>query len=143
MGWAVTLLSICEVTKEEVGASTKRAERIAEKKKDEQRNGDILGVPVARDGAGVVNAAQQYQLCFKRLWSTHAKWVSRVLIDAVTYAREHEPRSVDTDEDHGAEISRAFFSTLWEPLQGRGWKVEDTEAGKIFHFGNQKVRNGA
>ncbi len=46
MGWAVTLLSICEVTKEEVGASTKRAERIAEKKKDEQQNGDILGVPI-------------------------------------------------------------------------------------------------
>ena len=138
MRWAVALLSFCEVTKEDVGASTKRAERIAEKKKDEQRSGDILGVPMA--GADVVNEEQQWQLCFKRLWSTHAKWATPVLVDAVTYAREHEPRSVDSDEDQGTEISRAFFSTLWEPLQGRGWKVEDTEDGKIFHYNNQKVR---
>jgi hypothetical protein len=137
MGWAVTLLSFCEVTKEDARAATKRAKRLAEKNREGKRDGNSLGFP---EGEGdVAKAEQHWETCFKKVWSMHSTWASTVLVDAITYAREHEPRSLDPEEELSTDISRTFFSTLWEPLQGRGWKMEDTESGKIFQYENHKV----
>lgn len=137
MTWAITLLSFCKIAKEDATAATKRAQRLAEKKLEQERVGDILGVP--RGEPDRVNEAQQLESSFQRLWSTHIKWAETVLQDAVAFAKENEPRLLDTVEDQSAEISRAFYNTLWEPLQGRGWKEDNSESGKIFRYNDQKV----
>jgi len=141
MRWAIILLSFCAVAKEDASAATKKAERLAQRKMEEERDGDILGVP--QSGAEVAHSEQQLDLFFKKVWSSHTKWAGPVLVEATNYARYHEPRLLDSEDDQRAEISRIFFNTLWEPLQGRGWKAEGTDANKIFQYADQKVSRGS
>ena len=58
----------------------------------------------------------------------HSKWAVQALEDAVAYARENEPRPIDSQTEQASEISKVFYGSLWDSLKGRGWKEEETES---------------
>jgi hypothetical protein len=142
MVWAITLLAICEVSKEDAAAVCKRAERQAERKREREREGDILALAQKEVNTEISSASvdKQRATSFSKLWSTHSKWAAESLEDAVMYARENEPRSIDSQEEQKKEIARVFYGSLWDSLQGRGWKEVETENGKVFKFEDFKVR---
>lgn len=141
MVWAITLLAICEVAKEDAAAASKRAERQAERKREREREGDILAV-AQKEGDNeidVASAEKQKESSFARLWNMHSKWAVQALEDAVAYARENEPRPIDSQTEQASEISKVFYGSLWDSLKGRGWKEEETESGKSFKYEDFKV----
>jgi hypothetical protein len=142
MVWAVTLLAICEVSKEDAAAAYKRAERQAERKRESEREGDILALAQKEVSTEIASAGaeKQKEISFAKLWKMHSKWAAEALEDAVVYSRENEPRSIDSQTEQKNEISKVFYGSLWDSLQGRGWKEVETESGKVYKFGDYKVR---
>ena len=133
MVWAITLLAICEVAKEDAAAASKRAERQAERKREREREGDILAV-AQKEGDNeidVASAEKQKESSFARLWNMHSKWAVQALEDAVAYARENERRPIDSQTEQASEISKVFYGSLWDSLKGRGWKEEETERDTV------------
>lgn len=139
MVFSVTLLAFCEVAKEDAAGTVKRAERQAEKKQEAERDGDILGV--SRSQASSEDIGDLRQKAFAKLWKIHSRWGSIVLADAVAYAKDNEPRIMDSSDDgQEKEIDKVFYGSLWDSLKGRGWKEEETAEGRLFKFEQHKVR---
>jgi len=138
MVWSIALLSICEVTKEDAASSSKRAERQAERKREKERDGDILAV-APKEENNAASFENQNETSFAKLWKLHSKWAAAPLEDAVAFARENEPRSIDSKDDQEEEIAKIFYGSLWDSLKGRGWKEEELEDGKVYRFENYQV----
>lgn len=130
-------MAICEVAKEDAASALKRAERQVERKREQDRDGDILAVSQKEEAA--VNVEKQKELAFAKLWNLHSTWASSALDDAVAFARENEPRSSDSKDGQEAEIERVFYGSLWDSLQGRGWREEEIDGAKVYKFENHTV----
>ena len=138
MAWSIILLSICEVAKEDAAATKRRADRLAERKREE-KGGDLTNDQI-RDIPE--SAVEDISAAFSKVWRTNAKWAQLALTDAILYAARSGARSSKpTEEVVKEETARLFYQSLWSSLQGRGWKEETNASGngKIFRFGEQRV----
>jgi len=137
MTWAITLLALCEVAKEDAKSSAKRVERQAARKREEERTGDSLA-EIGADDKNKPDIEKLRRSAFSKLWKSNSRWASLALNEAVKYAESHEPRAAESNYDREAEVSKAFYSSLWDSLKGRGWKEEETENGSIFKYDDMK-----
>ena len=142
--WSLLLLTIREAANDEVVNARKRAVRAEEKKREEEgkkEDGDsgILGkTEVLQYVAGRVDI----ESCFQKLWEMHRPWMSRILGDAVAYARSHPPRPKESllsairsasarfNIGQKKEINAVFAQSFWPALKNRGWKTELLESEK-------------
>ena len=142
--WSLLLLTIREAANDEVVNARKRAVRAEEKKREEEgkkEDGDsgILGkTEVLQYVAGRVDI----ESCFQKLWEMHRPWMSRILEDAVAYARSHPPRPKESllsairsasarfNIGQKKEINAVFAQSFWPALKNRGWKTELLESEK-------------
>ena len=142
--WSLLLLTIREAANDEVVNARKRAVRAEEKKREEEgkkEDGDsgILGkTEVLQYVAGRVDI----ESCFQKLWEMHRPWMSRILEDAVAYARSHPPRPKESllsairsasarfNIGQKKEINALFAQSFWPALKNRGWKTELLESEK-------------
>lgn len=137
MMWSLVLLAFCEQSKEDAAAAAKRAEKQAEKKKDTQEAGDSLAAMV-KPGSSAPNFLES---SFQKNWKLHGRWVGSILDDALAYVRDNEPRVNTKDRNNAREekLNKAFYGSVWGPLEGRGWKEEVSSTGTLFRFREHKV----
>lgn len=135
MTWAITLMSFCEVAKEDAVSASKRAERQAMRKRESERDGDILAVSQKEEAPSLEDQKEKF---FAKVWNLNAKWANMALMDAIQYARDNEPRAIDAKDRKEEEIAKLFYGSLWDSLKGRGWKEEETGGIKSFWFENHK-----
>ena len=142
MSWAIVLLAMCEVAKEDAAAARKRTKRQTERKRESGQEEDILAVDPKEGGKEFsrASAEKQEEIAFAKLWKIHSRWCSLALEEAVAYCRENEPRSLDSQTEQTKEIEKVFYGSLWDSLKGRGWTEEETESGVVFRFHDYKVR---
>lgn len=137
MAWAVTLMTFCEVAKEDAASASKRAERQAERKRESERDGDILAV--SQNDTVATTPDVKTESSFSRLWGRNRKWATLALNDAVEYAKENTPRAINPRNHHAEEIAKVFYGSLWDSLKGRGWKEEEIDGGKVFKYDKYMV----
>jgi hypothetical protein len=132
------LLSICEAAKDDAAGAKRRADRQAERKREED-GGDPPPTPakVRPDES----SADAVATAFVKHWQNNERWAHRALSDAIIYARANAPRSDSSNEGESREdkVSKLFYASLWPSLQGRGWKEETTEIGKLYKYSGYQV----
>ena len=141
MSWSLLLLAICESAKDDAAGFKKRAERVAEKKREE---GDSSAPGVTEDVEEFQNTEKLQENAFRKLWNANKRWVHLALVDAVDYAKSNNPRpqGVLKKSEQEDEIANIFYSRLWPALKGRGWKEDVSGYGgtvKTFVFNNNRV----
>ena len=139
MCWSLLLLAIWEAARDDASGAKKRAERAAEKKREQ-------------DGEGAQDASidtlksddELREVSFRKVWNQNLPWLQTVLEDAVAYARGNKARTQDTldHSKHENKISSLFYSSLWPSLKGRGWKEEAVSHGKHFTYDDYRVSTG-
>lgn len=129
-------MSFCEVAKEDAVSASKRAEKQAIRRRESERDGDILAVPQKEE---TTNLEDQKEASFTKLWNQNSKWAYLALLDAIAYARDNEPRAIDAKDRSEDDIAKLFYGSLWDSLKGRGWKEDDSGGTKSFRFENYKV----
>ena len=137
MCWSLLLLTIWEAARDDAVGAKKRAERAAEKKREQDGEGGNLDV--ATDA--LTSDDELREASFRKHWHQNLSWVQAVLEDAVAYARTNKARTQDTldHSKHENKISSLFYSSLWPSLKGRGWKEEAVSHGKHFTYDEYRV----
>lgn len=150
--WALLLLTIREAADDDVVNARKRAVRTEVKKREEERKNDdvdsgILGkTEVMQHVAGRVDIDS----CFQKLWEIHRPWMSKIIEDAIIYARSHSPRTKESlnsaiqsasakfNLGQKKEINALFSQSFWPALKNRGWKTEvlESEKGSTMRYLN-------
>lgn len=141
MSWSLVLLALCEGARDDVLGALKRAERLAEKAREKE--GESLE-DLETPGVSKASQEEMMETAFKKLWKTNSSWAQQALLDAVSFARENEPRcrsTIDPAEKKDEEVSKVFYGSLWPSLSGRGWKEVSTAEGKTYAFDKYKVRS--
>ena len=136
-------MSFCEVAKEEAVSASKRAERQAIRRRESERDGDILAVSQTEEATNLENASleNQKETSFAKLWNQNSKWAGWALMDAIAYAKCNEPRAIESEDRSEEEIRKLFYGSLWDALKGRGWKEDESGGIKSYRFENLKVRS--
>lgn len=137
MLWSLVLFAICEQSKEDASAAFKRAEKQAERKKDDKAIGDSLALIGKKDSS----PEDFLELQFKKNWNFHCGWARDALHDALEFVRENDPRVSlkDREKKNEDKVAKIFYGSVWGPLEGRGWKEEASETGTVFRFREFKV----
>jgi hypothetical protein len=163
MSWTTVFTTIVEAAADEVENARKREERAAKKLREEslekeKGQGGILAVDLSREDATPVkvNAEEEKEKAFVRIWKTVSCWCTRALDDAVEFAKEHEPRDKETIErllEESKEsqplssdaVSSKFARSVWPSLKSRGWSAVITDEGDAagetrYLYKGQEVR---
>jgi len=156
-------MGLCEIALEDATQTTKRAARVAEKKRESSDSaalpeGGVLAILQTQDSGAVKPEVVQH--CFKKLWYASESWVTAAFNDALTFARSAEPRDqealsrgLQSARSAGTkstaplkkdEISALFSQNVWPSLKSRGWKAvvlsEGPNAGKTqYSYGGKQV----
>lgn len=140
MSWSIVLIGICEVARDDADAAIKRQVR----SEDAKREKDEAGVLAESNRPSAITHQARIDMeeeSFQRLWKANARWITKALLDAIDYAKENEPRSMDNNAaaQQVDECSRLFYKSVWPSLNGRGWKEESNDAEKAsFTFKEHK-----
>lgn len=141
----MVLLSICELAKEDAKAALKRADRQAERNRTSKTNNEDGTEPAPPTTTAVeTNEHAGHEKSFQKLWKAHAHWAREALNDAMVFAKFNEPREThmfDKQDNVEGEVEEIFYSSLWDALQGRGWKEEKSSTGTVYKYENYVVRN--
>jgi len=161
MCWSFCLSALRETAEEMVRQDARTAARRAEKKREsgdvtasasadgaeaaasakdatavESGDGGVLGSAKEPSEADVVEAKEKLDNAFNKLWRENFTWASKVLRDAVAYAKSHSPRREAQVQELFAShaeraakkplptLTTAFNESIWPSLQSRGWKDE-------------------
>jgi hypothetical protein len=143
MSWSMVLMALCEVATTESLATAKRNRTNAERKREasgEEAHVEEGGILAGTGQSLVVPEKEMQELNFKKQWTHHSNWAAHALDDALSYAREHEPRTVDSTFNQREFILGLFYDQLWPSLKGRGWKEDDDE-DEVFHYEEQTFKS--
>jgi hypothetical protein len=154
MSWSLALLTILETADDDAIQAKKREERAAEKKQEE--SGEVSAGVLAMDlSQNCSDEAQLKEKSFEKLWNANASWAKLALEDAVTFAKDSEPRDTDSlkaalmigepQKPQQGGVSSTFAENVWPSLKSRGWKAvlstEGPSAGKTrYTYVGKQVR---
>ena len=162
MCWSFCLSALRETAEEMVRQDARTAARRAEKKRESgdgiapvsadgtaddaaaasdaaataSDDGGVLGSAKEPSEADVAEAKEKLDNAFNKLWQENSTWASKVLRDAIAYAKSHSPRREaqlhELFAPHAERSSKkplprlttAFNENIWPSLQSRGWKDE-------------------
>ena len=143
MSWSMVLMALCEVATTESLAIAKRNKTNAERKREasgEEPSAETGGILAETGQALMVSEKEMKESNFKKQWGHHANWAKQALEDALSYARQHEPRTVDSTFNQREFILGLFYDQLWPSLKGRGWKEDDDE-DEVYHYEDQTFKS--
>lgn len=145
MCWAMLLFTLREAADEDALNAKRRAERKAQKQREAREaeatdtaakeSGGVLGSDLDAL-AGQNDLGDQLKVSFKKLVDANASWLTKVIQDAVVFAKAYPPRSKNAMEralqsHHSSESPSApqslpslFVANLWPSLKSRGWTAE-------------------
>lgn len=162
MCWSFCLSALRETAEEMVRQDARTAARRAEKKRESGEgvasapdsaagagttapatdaatasdDGGVLGSTKEPSEAEIVEAKEKLEIAFQKLWQENSTWTSKVLRDAVAYAKSYPPRREAQVQELFAShseraakkplpsLTAAFNESIWPSLQSRGWKDE-------------------
>ena len=161
MSWAIVMVCLLDHAEDNGEQAKKALQRAAEKRRSEggeskQETGGMLAV----DRSTEPNEEEKKQLkveAFQKLVQMHSSWLKQVFADAVSYAKDNEPRDKETVDliyrkpteseqpPKPTETATIFATNVWPSLKSRGWKaitkVDGSSAGKtIYSFEGKEVR---
>lgn len=144
---------------EENGEHAKKAlQKAAEKRRsDGGESKPEAGGALAVDRTAEPNEEEKQRLkveAFEKLVKVHGSWLHQVFVDAVSYAKDNEPRNKETLDlinrkpsdskkpPKPTDTTAIFATNVWPSLKSRGWKsVTKTEgplAGKTLYSFEEK-----
>ena len=128
MAWSLVLIAICEVaTSQGIGENKRMKARAAQKRDQDGGEGGLA----EQSNDAPKSDRDMKEVAFRRLWESNIAWIPAALMDAISFARVHQPRVEESSDGQEEFIREVFKGQLWPSLLGRGWKVidEDDEDG--------------
>lgn len=159
MVWAMFLFALLEGSEDEASQNRKRDEKIEESKmiglarESGHMDGGVLAEATKTSNTESKIKPKEWYIeqSLKKLWSSHATWLTAALDDALAYAKSATPNSreaidkaIRRTSTSDTDISSRFASEIWPSLKTRGWKAslvsDGINAGKrCYSFEEKKV----
>jgi hypothetical protein len=149
MAFSMLLYCVVEAAEAELATSKRREDRLAEKLKGETGNADQTD---AKPAPGVTDGELAVQ-AFRKFWDPNADWVTKLVMEVVVYAKDHDPRNEETlmqlmhkktkSMDEGG-VKILFAKNVWPSLRSRGWKARVAEGGSSepqYAYEGKEVRS--
>lgn len=160
MSCSLVLTAAIEAATSEVEGAKKREERAVQKSIEQSLNtndGGSLAAEVPRENASKSaesRISEEKEKAFLRIWRTIAGWSTKVLHDAVEFAKGHEPRDLGTiqrlitgeagksEKLESDAVASKFAESVWPSLKSRGWNAsivtEGDAAGRTSYMYKDK-----
>jgi hypothetical protein len=134
MALSMILYCVVEAAETELLTSRRREDRLAVKVRGESGDADQMEAKPAPNVTDQELAVQS----FRKFWDPSADWVTKLVMQVVLYAKDHDPRNAETlaqlmhtktESLDESDVKVLFAKNVWPSLRSRGWKARVVEGG--------------
>ena len=142
MSWSILFTCFLEMSEESVQTEKRKADRMAEKKRQEEaeKSGGAMESILGRTIVESFDVHGKMESALKKIWSSNAAWCEALLVDALSFIKTHRARSKESvnralkgcegrsRSSQAKSQSELFAQNVWPALRLRGWSTEDVES---------------
>lgn len=149
MAFSMIVSCVVEATETEIATMKKREDKTAAKSNDDAAGSN--NASLGENKAAPMTDKEIEEASLKKFWDASSEWTDRILMDVVSYSKDHEARDYDTlmellhkkpEAINKEDIKILFAKNVWASLRSRGWKatgLDGTSAQQHYTYEDEKV----